>query len=94
MQRRGQLTASDLFMAVRLTQDCQALNNSELLARSREFQLVELAVSHFLRFAEQCLGLEKRSLLLLPVKGSRCCSWRRFPEDLKYSLADGLAVGL
>ena len=35
----------------------QALNNSELLARSRELQLVELAVSHFLRFADQPPGL-------------------------------------
>ena len=32
----------------------EALNNSELLARSRELQLVELAVGHYLRFADQC----------------------------------------
>ncbi|CAE7251566.1 unnamed protein product [Symbiodinium sp. CCMP2592] len=57
-----------LYYFSSLMKHAEALNNSELLARSREFQLVELAVSHFLRFAEQ------------------------FPEDLKYSLAEGLAA--
>lgn len=32
----------------------EALNTSELLARSREVALVEMAVGHYLRFADQC----------------------------------------
>lgn len=38
----------------RMMPNAQALNNSELLARSRDVQLVELAVGHYLRFADQC----------------------------------------
>jgi|Cyp2metagenome_2_1107375.scaffolds.fasta_scaffold509456_2 hypothetical protein len=46
----------DLAILLDTREKCfvQALNNSELLARSRELQLVELAVGHYLRFADQC----------------------------------------
>lgn len=67
----------------------QALNNSELLARSRELQLVELAVGHYLRFADQCASQSDQRL-----RSAYCdSSEHRFPDELKHSLADGLSVG-
>mmetsp|Transcript_39199 Transcript_39199/g.73091 ORF Transcript_39199/g.73091 Transcript_39199/m.73091 type:complete len:318 (+) Transcript_39199:46-999(+) len=51
-----------LYYFAALMKHAEALNNSELLARSRELQLVELAVSHFLRFADQLPDDLKHSL--------------------------------
>ncbi|CAJ1370836.1 unnamed protein product [Effrenium voratum] len=45
-----------------LMRHAEALNNSELLARSRDVQLVELAVGHYLRFADQFPEELKHSL--------------------------------
>jgi len=51
-----------LYYFSSLMKHAEALNNSELLARSRELQLVELAVGHYLRFADQFPDELKHSL--------------------------------
>eukprot|EP00434_Breviolum_minutum_P044684 symbB.v1.2.039942.t1/scaffold6888.1/size21695/2 len=77
-----------LYYFSSLMKHAEALNNSELLARSRELQLVELAVGHYLRFADQCASQSDQRL-----RSAYCdSSEHRFPDELKHSLADGLSA--
>jgi len=51
-----------LYYFASLMKHAEALNNGELLARTRETHLLDLAVNHYLRFYDQC-SLEMKTAL-------------------------------